>query len=249
MSTPETVTTEAPEPVQKKPGVIYDLLPAGAITRHDTKIEGSKAVAIAHLANGKVSFTHKDFEKYTVQIRGLLVHKGVQAEIVPYMERPPVMRDAVLVSDTGEDRPQTSSIGSAAAIVTPVDPDGPDGMRTLTVDQRKAVNLLRSKEGFPLGELERPAPPVPAGTSGAGDKHPPVVAHYLRYDPKEFCRRYGVQKVGSIEITVPGQLDPISHTKKPATRRWEAGHVLARRGTVFTKVLRTLKPDEKEESL
>src|SRR5690606_37833331 len=87
-------------------------------------------------------------------------------------------------------------------------PDGVDGMRGLTVDQRKAVNQLRAREGFPLGELERPAPPQPRQNSGAGDKSPEFVKWLLRYHPRQFVERYGVQRVGPIEVTIPSRVDP-----------------------------------------
>lgn len=249
MSTTETETPPAP-PVRKQT-VLYDLNPVnGAITRHDTKLPMSKRVTIAALRDGKVLFAHKDFVRYENHIRGLLKSRGIVAEFVPYVERPPVMRDAVLMRDFSTDGDVVEP-ASAPPVPTGVPSGmipldlGPDGIRMLTVDQRKAVNHLRSREGYPLGEVERPAPPAPRKSTGAGDKTPDYSRWLLRYHPAEFCRVYGVERMGPIEITVPGEVNPATGMMGTATRRWESGHVLARRVTIFTDKL-TNQPDDGE---
>lgn len=236
---------ETPTP-QPKPGgsVLYDIDERGAITRHDTKIANSKPVGIAGLKDGKVRWAHPDFVRYIGQVKALLKHRGIEAEFVPYEARPPVTRDATLVAVEGGEAPRMPEPPPPPTD----DPDGPDGMRGLTVEQRKAINYLRSKEGFELGAVERPAPPEPRKTSGAGDKTPSYVRWLLRYHPKQFCQRYGVQGMGEIEVVVPGQKDPVTGLKRPATRRWEGGHVLAKRKTIFTDILTNRRDAAKEDN-
>jgi hypothetical protein len=103
----------------------------------------------------------------------------------------------------------------------------------LTEAQRKAVSFLRSKEGMDIMEVENPRKACPPETSGAGDKAPEVITWYLRYDPSEFVRRYGVYGLGSIEV-VRDARDPMTG-KMRKTRVRESGYVLARRETIFTK--------------
>lgn len=232
-----TEETASAPPAARKQTVLYDITDKGVITRHDTKIAHSQPVGIAQLTDGKVTWASADLARMQSIVSAMLKYRGITAEFVPYVERPPVVRDAVLVSNDGGPPPAAATDN----------PDGPDGMRSLTVEQRKAVNLLRSKEGYPLGELERPIPPAPAKTSGAGDKTPEYVRWLLRYQPAKFVKVYGVDRVGSIEITVPGKVNPSTGMRAPATREWEPGHVLARRATIFTKVVRNRNPADKEE--
>lgn len=254
MST-ETVTTEP----KKRGSVLYLLSEKGVITRQDTKIPGSKPEGIAALGeDGKTRWAHPDFVKYETQVKGLLKKEGKPVDIVPYEVRPPVMRDATLARDFSTDGDVKTPFDRGAnpevkhhfpeyfSEAPPVD-DGPDGMRLLSVDQRKAVNLLRSKEGFPLGELERPAPPAPEKTSGAGDKAPEFVKWLLRYHPARFCEVYGVMRVGRIEVRQPDTIDPVSHVRVRGKRVWQDGHVIARRETIYTKVAGA-QANDKEES-
>lgn len=232
MSTTEetTATPETPPPPAAK--IAYHLDPHSRITR---TAPGEKPMVIAALIDNKVHFAHEDFQKYKAQIAGLLHQKGHKdVAFEPYHSRPPVTRDAVLVSQAA-----FNPAGPASPMTPPPPPDeadGVDGMKGLTVEQRKAVNHLRAKEGFPLGELERNAPPAPRLSSGAGDKTPSYVRWLLRYFPQKFVEKYGVTGMGKIEVVVPGKIDPITHKKGPARRVWEDGHVLARRKTILTEI-------------
>lgn len=238
MSTTETAEKdEIIEGPRTGPSVSYALTDKGVITRHDRKQPGAKPLGIAVVVDGKVRLARGDFAKYENMIRKLLKAHGLVAEIEPYVQREPVILYAQAVA------------GGEAVPAEVNESVGVDGMAGLTVEQRKAVNYLRSKEGFPMGSLERPIPPEPAKTSGAGDKTPAFVLWLLRYDPARFVRTYGVVGFGSIEVTVPGKVDPVTHVKKPATRRWESGHVLARRETILTKVVRVGKQDGNEEGV
>lgn len=255
------MSTTNEEPKKPSGGVLYALDDKSVVTRHDKKLPGSKPVAIGavvKMTDGVESsnvfrYSHPDFVRYENQVKGLLKKNGIEATIEPYVVREPVTRDAMLVREFDTDgtptaEGPTTTTGNATPLTVSIDTsdNGPDGMRHLTVDQRKAVNYLRSKEGYPIGELERVMPLAPAKTSGAGDKTPEYVKWLLRYDPAGFVARYGVQRIGSIEITVPGPIDPVTKIRKPATRKWEPGHVLARRATIFTDVTRTNNPADAE---
>lgn len=224
-------TTETPA-AAKTPQIAYTLTTANEIVRQGP---GSPPVVLGWIKENKVSWATPEAAKFLPPVVKFLKARGIEAEILPFTPRQPVERVAVCLS-TGreEDEPVTGNTGPTAAVM--VDPDGVDGMRTLSVEQRKAVNHLRALEGYPLGELERPAPPLPVTTSGAGDKTPAYVRHLLRYEPKEFVRRYGVIGLGEIEITIPGEIDPVTRIKKPARRKWEPGYVIAKRATIFTHV-------------
>lgn len=233
------MSTEIETTTTQKKGVLYELTDAGVITRHDTRVPGAKPVGIAAFKDGKVRWSHPDFVRLENQVKGLLRHRGItDFEIMPYEERPPIVRDAVLISPPVVAPPPEPP---------PQDLDGPDGMRQLSVEQRKAVNYLRSKEGFAIGELERPAPPAPETTSGAGDKTPAFTTWLLRYHPKRFVETYGVIGMGAIEVTVPGKIDPETGMLAPATRKWEHGHALARRATIYTDLAPTTRKKEDEE--
>lgn len=219
----------------EKPRVEWTLTDKNEIVR----TEGGNALVVARLDAGLCQLADPDFGRFVAPIAKLLKAQGIESKIVSY--QPPVMRDARLISDVavgGEDEPTTTT-GMQAPVEPTIPDEGVDGMRNLTVDQRKAVNLLRSKEGFPIGELERPVPPAPRLDSGAGDKTPAFVTWLLRYHPAKFVETYGVQRVGAIEVRVPGEMDPVTRMRKPTTRKMEPGHVIARRATIYTDVVRS----------
>lgn len=206
----------------------YDVTPDGLITRQEPA-ETGPVVPIADLVGDRVTWRAPEYHVYLMPVRTLLKQRGIEARIVePEPAEPVVAGDGVTVT--------TSVPPQEVRVQQGVDADGPDGLRGLTIEQRKAINYLRSKEGFELGTLERPVPPEPRKTSGAGDKTPAFVTWLLRYHPKRFAELYGVIGMGSIEV-VKTVIDPETKKKK-RIRSQEAGHVIARRETIYTKVNR-----------
>jgi hypothetical protein len=228
-----------------KPKVLFSLSEDGIITR-SKKDSAAQPQAIAVLQEGKVQWSHPDFSKYRLPVSKMLKANKIEAEFVTPEERKPRSRSATLVTDAGfggEDSQPPANVQSKAATDL-----GADGMRNLTVEQRQAVNHLRSKMGYPLGEVESPAPPAPKKTSGAGDKTPKYVNWLLRYFPAQFVEVYGIKGMGSIEVVIPGENDPVTGVKGPARRKMEPGHVIARRATHLTASAE-LRNDDEEESL
>lgn len=221
-----------------KVGVRYTIDDRGVIIRHDERDPRAQPEKIAALSEGVVRFSHPDFVRFSTQVKTLLKSRQITATIEEYVERPPVERVATMTAGFPVNHPAPVEVD---------DPNGIDGMRTLSVEQRKAINYLRSREGFPIGELERPAPPKPAFDSGSGDKTPAYVRWLLRYHPAKFAETYGLIGMGSVEVTVPGVMDPETNMLKPATRKWESGHVLARRATVLTECAPNRDPKRDEE--
>lgn len=238
-----------------KPKYVYTINEKGVVFRGEKGAD--EAEAIAGVKDGKLQFTHPRYGKYHLPVRKFfdqphIAEKWGPVEVImPDPDRKPVVRHAVQVhpgTTTPAEPERSMFISSTSDEEAKMNTDGPDGLRSLTVEQRKAVNLLRSKEGFPIGELERPATAPPRKTSGAGDKTPAYVLHLLRYHPAEFVRVYGVERVGSIEIRIPGAVDPITKMRGPARRRWEGGHVIAKRATMFTHVVVNRPEDQEDEA-
>jgi hypothetical protein len=162
-------------------------------------------------------------EQYRAKITALLKMQTPPIEF-RYAEEPPAQVAEASVE------PPTVTAAIQASVPTAI---AAPAASKLTVEQRKAVNHLRAKEGFDIVEVERPAPPAPRQDAGAGDKTPAYVTWLLRYHPEKFVEVYGVLGMGSIE-KVDKSKDP--QTGEVRRRRYrEPGHVMARRATIYTQ--------------
>lgn len=181
---------------------------------------GGAPVVIGTLANGVATLT-PEWASYKQTVKRMLNASGIEATVTA--EAPAIVVPPAPVTTTGPVVP-------VAPVVVQAAPANP--MAGLTIDQRKAINFLRSKEGFDIMEIESPAPSAPKMLSGHGDKTPAYVTWLLRYFPATFATTYGVIGMGSVE-RVRVQADPATGEKRKVRFR-EPGHVIARRATIYT---------------
>lgn len=159
---------------------------------------------IAHIAtydqeSNRVSFADEELEKkFRLSVIAKLKKWGFEG----------VEIDSVESEVEDEDEPFEPD---EEAVVEAIEEPKPKPARpkTLTVEQKKAVQRLRREQGFP-SEVESPASPEPPFTD-FGSKDPAFVEWLLRYHPEEFALKYRVIGEGSIQVK-ENVLDPKTQT-------------------------------------
>ena len=211
-----TMTTETE--IQRPPkGIRYQFNHDGTILRVPASGSGEIEL-IATLREGVLTYTSDSVKHYDPVVRRKLKEEGlkfdsvaVSPSAVPPPAQPP--RNPAM----GQKDPEKITWTETFAPKPPPDPVAvyvPEtSLDALTVDQRKAINWLRQREGFPT-QVEANPPPEPVRTR-YGDKDSGYVSWLLRYYPAEFARKYGVVGMGTI-LETRTIVDNVNHTTRKA---------------------------------